>query len=125
MAKRIRTRRQAMTLRAGIERGRETGLNFEKVGGGLTAFGYLNLGSQTATVTIDGKSRLVNFDLFSSGWDKGFSDSYNSRFTGLSAEETEILQKSIRREYDIRIGFIKKVDLTFEDGSKATAYMDA
>ena len=122
MTKRIKNRKQAAALRAGVVNGRYEGLNVEKSGGLMHPFGYMTLPSAQACVYVDGKWRYLEFDLFSRAWQKSFDKAFESRFTGLSDEARKTMYDRIIHECGLRTGRIEPMTFTFEDGSKAVAY---
>lgn len=118
----IKSKRQAATIRIGLERGKHDALVIEKTGGWWGPYGYLVLGSSRAGVTVDGKQKFYNFELFGAAWEHSFEKTFESRFSGLSDEERSERHSEIMQEHSIRCGRVEKLDLTFDDGHVATAY---
>jgi len=118
----IKTRKQAATLRAGVLHGRSDALDMEKTGCLNFPFMYLVLGTSRAQAQYEGKSRFFNFDLFSSAWTRSYEQTFENRFAGLNAAEAAELRRELSLQNGFASGRVKQYDLIFEDGSTAVAY---
>lgn len=122
---RITTKRQAYTIRTGLEHGKADALVIEKTGGWWEPFCYLVFGSNKASVFIAGRQQFFNMQLFSSAWQHSFNATFENRFRGLSKEEAKAKRKELILEWKIRSGLIEPIYFTLGDGKEIVAYKQA